>query len=351
MSFRSEYFKDCDLSDPFFDSLKSDYPEFEIWFAKKADDEEKAYVHRDDSSIQAFLYIKGREDEAVGDLPAAPRIKIGTMKICDTSKGKRLGEGAIGIALWKWQQSDLDEIYVTVYPKHGELIEKILKPYGFTHAGKKGQEDVYVKNKKKIDYSDPKKSFPYISHGISRGGYIPIRDEFHDKMFQYSELKNTPQPRSELSVSNGITKAYIATPFKKPDYIAGDLVFIYRKYTGTAFNKSYKSAVTSFCTVTKVIARKERGKTLKDYDEFCNLVGNKTVYSEKELKESYDKNNVYVIEMIYNGYFGTGNNVNYVTLNSEGLWGGYPYDHKLTKDQSIALLEMGGKDVRNIIID
>lgn len=29
------YFKDIDLSDPFFDSLKEDYPGFSEWFEKK----------------------------------------------------------------------------------------------------------------------------------------------------------------------------------------------------------------------------------------------------------------------------------------------------------------------------
>jgi len=349
MSFRLEFFKNCEPNDSFFESLKNDYPGFEAWFQKKSDNQEKAYVHRVDSSIQAFLYVKDYEEEVVGNLPAKPRMKIGTMKICDTSKGKRLGEGAVGIALWRWQQSDLDEIYVTVFPKHEELMG-ILKTYGFAYAGKKGQEDIYLKDKKKIDYSDPKKSFPYISPKFKRGGYIPIKDVFHDKMFQYSELKNVPQTRSELSVSNGITKAYISNG--KPDYVAGDFVFAYRMYTGTEYSKSFKSAVTSFCTVTKVIVVKENGKTRVNFDDFCDMVGNKTVYSEEELEQSYSKPNVCIIEMIYNGYFGAGNNVNLMKLNEKGLWGDdHPYIHKITRDQSIALLNLGGKNVCDIIVD
>lgn len=27
---------ECDINDPFFDSLKEDYPEFEIWYLKKS---------------------------------------------------------------------------------------------------------------------------------------------------------------------------------------------------------------------------------------------------------------------------------------------------------------------------
>ena len=39
-----EYFKDLDLNDGFFDSLKDSYKEFSTWFAQKAKEDEKAYV-------------------------------------------------------------------------------------------------------------------------------------------------------------------------------------------------------------------------------------------------------------------------------------------------------------------
>ncbi|MDR2866230.1 MAG: hypothetical protein LBV13_02355 [Methanomassiliicoccaceae archaeon] len=351
--FNLRCFADCDINDPFFDSLKEDYPDFEKWFRRKADKKEKAYVHlADDSSIQAFLYLKDREEEAVGTLPPEPRMKIGTIKICDTSKRRRLGEGAIGIALWNWQKSGLNEIYVTVFPKHKDIIG-VIETHGFTFCCKKDNgENVYMKDRRKLDHSDPKRSFSFISPDFSRGRYIPINDVFHDKMFQYSELKNTPQLESELPVSNGIAKTYIATPAGKLDYKEGDLAFIYRKYTGTEYKPSFKSVVTSFCTVTNVIVVKESGIEKKNFEDFCNLVGNKTVYSEEELRDSFSKSNVYVVEMLYNGYFGAGNNVNYNKLVEKGLWGkSHPYNQKLTREQSVELLKIGGKDVRNVIID
>ncbi|WP_238178920.1 hypothetical protein [Methylobacterium dankookense] len=39
---RRTFFKNVDLSDPFFDSLKNQYEEFPDWFARKA--EEPVYV-------------------------------------------------------------------------------------------------------------------------------------------------------------------------------------------------------------------------------------------------------------------------------------------------------------------
>ena len=72
------------LSDPFFDSFRTDYPGFDAWFNRKA--EESAYVcTADDRTIVAFLYLKR---EAPGEdysdiLPPfarASRLKIGTFK-------------------------------------------------------------------------------------------------------------------------------------------------------------------------------------------------------------------------------------------------------------------------------
>jgi hypothetical protein len=41
---RIEKFKDVSLADPFFDTLKADYPGFPDWFASKADREAFTFV-------------------------------------------------------------------------------------------------------------------------------------------------------------------------------------------------------------------------------------------------------------------------------------------------------------------
>ena len=102
-------FSNIDLSDHFFDSLKADYVEFPIWFQKKADFGEKALVFEDEEGIGAFVYLKREEAESItlkdkADLPAINRIKIGTFKLSERFRGQRLGEGAIGVALWYWQK-------------------------------------------------------------------------------------------------------------------------------------------------------------------------------------------------------------------------------------------------------
>ena len=113
-------FSEIDLGDSFFDSLKEDYPGsthstgFVDWFSKKAAAGSTALVFDDDEGLGAFVYLKD-ENEVIelvgGSLPAIPRIKIGTLRLAERYRGLRLGEGAIGLALWKWQKTKTQEIY------------------------------------------------------------------------------------------------------------------------------------------------------------------------------------------------------------------------------------------------
>ena len=62
MNMEQHKFSDIQLSDPFFDSLKNDYPGFSDWYAKKAETGSKALIQKNELGLlQAFLYLK-KED-------------------------------------------------------------------------------------------------------------------------------------------------------------------------------------------------------------------------------------------------------------------------------------------------
>lgn len=169
-------------------------------------------------------------------------------------------------------------------------------------------------------------------------------------MFQYSDLKGVTKQDYSLPVSNGITKIYIATPITQLSYSEGDLVFIYRIHTGDGLKK-YKSAVTSYCTVGKVIPIVQNKKIIVPFEKYREIVGNKSVYPDKLITEIFNKErNVYLIELIYNGYFGTGNNINLDSLRQNGLWDDkiHPYDSSLSKEQVQKIFALGNCDVQNI---
>ena len=147
-----------------------------------------------------------------------------------------------------------------------------------------------------------------------------------------------------------MTKVFIATPASRLEYIPGEPVLIYRKHTGES-QRTYKSVITSFCSIIKQTYIKQVGEEIFNYNEFIKIIGNKSVYNEIELKNIYNKSNVVVLELLYNGYFGKGNNINHKTLQQNGWFEGYPYNIRLSIEQFKRILEMGGKNVQDIIIN
>lgn len=347
-------FSQVDLSDSFFDSLKHDYLEFSDWFKKKSIENAQALVFKDEKGIVAFLYLK-EETEKIemkdSFLPAIPRIKIGTLKLDERFRGQRLGEGAIGVALWKWQESLLEEIYVTVFQKH-EVLTTLFSMYGFKKVGENSRgEAVYLKNRESLDYTDAKKSFPFINPYFTKAGILPIEDNYHDKLFPYSELHgNDSKHIEEITAGNGVTKIFIASPFTETSYRVGEPIFIYRKYDGPG--KTYKSVITSFgCVVGKKVI-KNRGREIISLSEYLALVGNKSVFSKTELIDLYNaKKNLVILVLLYNGYFGKGNNVNHHTLSRKGLFETHPYKIEYTKADFESILMLANANVKNIILD
>ena len=360
-SFRK--FAEINLDDQFFDELKSDYPGtqnstgFIEWFRNKAASGSTALVFDDEVGIGAFVYLKDENEpiELVGQtLQAAPRIKIGTLRLAPRYRGQRLGEGAIGLALWKWQQTKKDEIYVTVFEKHDVLIG-LLTRFGFSFVGKNPNgECIFLKSLKTIDYSDPYKSFPFINPGFLKAGYLIVDDYYHDTLFPYSELKNTLQEGVALAVANGLTKIYVGAAYTKPHYGVGEPLLIYRRHTGEG-SKRYKSCITSFCIVSDVIMVKTNNYFHIAFDELLKRIGNKSVFDTQELKRKYDNDrNMVVIEMLYYGFFGEGNNVNMDWLEKNGCWSNnqeYPTSIRLNPNQFKLILAEGNVDVPNVIID
>jgi hypothetical protein len=357
--FHWQKFSAVDLNDCFFDSLKSDYPEFVDWFQKKQKLDQSSLVYNDADGIGAFLYLKRENIDGdnspliVNDevLPDTPRLKIGTLRLAERIRKQRLGEGALGVALWYWRETKCDEIYVTVFDKHTELIN-LFERFGFFNIGKNDRgESVYLKSKRYLDYSDPYKSFPFIANGFDSAGLLPIDDVFHDRLFPYSELAGNNQEIFETTAGNGITKVFLAAPYTPITYRVGMPIFIYRIHTGDG-KKAYKSVVTSYCTISKVDTIKRFGLPKIPLDEYLHMVGNKSVYTSQELTEQYHhKNNLIAIEMVYNGYFGKGHNVIYKDLKENGLFKVYPYNIVYNQNEFVKILEMGDVDVQNTIID
>lgn len=364
--FSHKKLSDISLDDPFFDSLKEDYPPssstdgFVDWFARKARDGASALTFDDDEGIGAFILIKEREKEPLiltaNTLPAVERDKISTFRIAPRYQGQRLGEGALGLVLWEWQERHTPEIYVTVYPHHIELI-RLFERFGFSHVGDTpGGERVYLRNRINIDFTDAYTSFPFIHNNFEYGGYLVIEDKYHDSLFAYSELAHTVQEKVNLHAKNGLTKVYVGNAFSQNHYI-GEPVFIYRKFNrprGSNEKPRYKSCLTSFCVVTDIIQAKLNYQILYPETALLTRIGNKSVFDHQYLSKMYrTSRNVQILEMVYYGYFGAGNNVNMDWLDNNGLWttqNQYPTERHLNQNEFRTILRQGKIDDTNVIV-
>lgn len=79
------------------------------------------------------------------------------------------------------------------------------------------------------------------------------------------------------------------------------------------------------------------------------------LFPVKQPKYDNDKN-MFVVELLYYGYFGEGHNINMDTLENKGYWssshgGVYPALIRLTPGEFKQILREGNINVNNVIID
>jgi Acetyltransferase (GNAT) family len=345
--FKYDYFKNINLSDPFFDSLKEDYKEFEEWFRRKADD--KAYYYEDENGIQAFLYLK-MEDEALTDitppLPKNKRIKIGTLKI--NPHGTRLGERFIKKALDYAVVNNIKELYVTVFEKHKSLIE-LLKKYGFEHVAWKttnnGTESVMLKDLNKFT-GDILKDYPLVSIGNTTPYLLSIYPEYHTRLFPDSILHNESgyDLIKDISHTNSIEKVYICWMDGVLDIKPGDPIVIYRT-TDIPNRAEYRSVATSIC-VLKELKTKDDFDSLDDFLKYCSKY---SVFNQNELTNFFSKKKLYVLRMTYNLALSKRlirkNLIELCGLDRNSYWG----IMRLTEQQFERIIELGGVNESFII--
>lgn len=365
MLFAKAPFSSINIDDPFFDSLKSDYPGsatstgFLAWFHRKAKEGAKAFVAQNETGVYAFIYVKQEAEEIHRQdgtsLPEENRIKIGTFRIAESQQGQRLGEGAVGLVHWIWQTSMLNTMYVTVFEKQIPLIN-LFKKFGFKESGKNlNGELILVKDKWDLDFSDPYKSYPFIKSGNTSFGYLCINDEYHDTMFPYSNLHGKPENLFEKCVSNGISKIYVGNA-SQINHSVGDIVFIYRVNKNRKLQSCFTSCLTSFATVTNIIVAKSRWRNHLSFEDCLKQIRNKSVFDIEELRRQYNAQaNFNIIELLYLGYFGEGNNINNRWLTDQGLWceafgKNYPTEIKLPQESAIHIFNKAAKNPSTILL-
>lgn len=336
-------FADIDLSDPFFDSLKQDYAEFEQWFAKKASD--SAYVfYGDTGAIDGFLYLKN-ENEAVDDvqppLPPARRIKVGTLKI--NPHGTRLGERFLKKIFDHAVTQTADEIYVTVFNKH-EALMALFQRYGFRQRATKttdnGTECVLVKTMADVS-GGVLDRYPLVKIGDNSIYLLSLYPQWHTRLLPDSILNNEDASIvQDVSHTNSIHKAYLAAMRGMENLRAGDVVLIYRTSDG-AGPAHYRSVATSVC----VIEEYRRMHSFSSREEFMKYCSPYSVFEQHELNQFWDSGRYpHVIRFTYNfalpNRVTRGQMIEEIGFDAHGYWGFM----KMASEQFRAVLRAGKLD-------
>ncbi len=299
MDISRKKFKDVDLSNTFFDSLKAEYSEFKEWFHKKGD--EFAYVFESSPGIiDGFLYLKVEDGEVADVTPSlspARRIKVGTFKI--NAHGTKLGERFIKKIFDHAIHEKAQEVYVTAFEDHGPLI-KIFKRYGFIKAATKttinGTESVYVKSMSLL-HDGPVSNYPLVKLGGQDVYLLSLYPKWHTRLLPDSILKNEDADIvQDISHTNSIHKVYLAAMSEVQNMKRGDVILVYRTSDGegAAF---YRSVATSICVVEEYRSINSFGSQ----DEFLKFCRPYSVFSEDELLSFWkSKRYPHIIRFSYN---------------------------------------------------
>ncbi|MBS7435856.1 N-acetyltransferase [Pseudomonas syringae] len=294
-------FCEIDRNDVFFDSLKEDYSEFGVWFAKKSDAGEEAYVfYNSRKRMDGFLYLKMEttsDATITPKLPPGKALKVGTLKI--NAHGTKLGERFIKKIFDHAMSFSASYIYVTVFEKHEGLIN-LMKRYGFKTFAKKittnGIEQVFVR-KLNVVTGDVVKDFPQFETTDKKYYLLAIYPKYHSAFLPDSILNGENHDILEdVSHTNSIHKVYISGISRTKCLEQGDIVAIYRTNDGKG-KAYYRSVVSSLGVVEEV----RQIKSFKNESQFIKYAKPYSIFTIEQLKEYFtSKQKSYIIKFTYN---------------------------------------------------
>ncbi len=282
---KSEFVYNLDIKDPFFNSLKEDYPEFPKWFKKISLQHRKCWVYFNKEGTMGALLIYKTESEDTIDLgsqqplPPKKRLKISTLKVSHV--GYKIGELFIKLSVEYSMISDLSEIYLTHFTKESDLLVDLITEFGFKKVGvNKYGEEVFLKEllpaREELRSIQPlevsKEYWPNFYDGRSVNKFIiPIRPKYHDRLFIEGDRQTLLMEHSSEFITEGntIKKAYLSHS-RISKISPGDILLFYLSID--------KKEITALCVV-------ERAIQVSHKDEIVKLVGKRTVYTIPEIDE------------------------------------------------------------------
>lgn len=266
----------------FFASLKKDYAGFEKWFESCIRKQRPCWVIQQDNSIAGMIIYKDElrsvqddceELDALG-VPGNKVLKLCMFKVDETIRGEKFGEQLLKKAMDYAHRNGYDSTYLTVFPRHAELMKQIAR-FGFMEGKEKNGEKTFYKYSKVIKVEGTLSAFEFHQTfwpcvrktGVAKY-CIPVKPEFHARLFpeaapQFSLALDT----QTQTPGNAIRKVYICNAQTR-QIVAGSILFFYL---------SEQSVITSIGVL-------ESYDEAKDFKRLKELAGVRSVYSDDELE-------------------------------------------------------------------
>ncbi len=351
LSVRKALFGHVNIDCSFFDSFRREYPDFNNWFNRKA--EEPGYVcFAEEDRLLAFLYLKVEDDnEPYADiyprfLPKR-RLKIGTLKV--ELNGFKLGERFLKIVFDNAIKQRVDEIYVTIFQttSEQERLVSLLIDYGFYYHGEKqnsfGNESVFVRDMTpSVNVTRPCLSFPYFAES-NRAFLVPIKPEYHTELLPDSILRTeSPDDFVELQPHrNSIQKVYVSRSYFR-DLAPGDIIVFYR--TGGR----YISVVTTIGIIDSIY------HDIKGENHFVSLCRKRSVFSDDELRKQWQDNRngkPFIVNFLYAYSFPKRPNMDILIRNGviRDVQSGPRGFERISHEQFKTILRLSESDTRIVV--
>lgn len=245
---RTVRLSDLSVHDSFFDSLRSDYKEFNEWFARVSTEGRKAWiVDTGNENIDTLCVYKvessGEHIDDSGSTLPGRFLKLCTFKV--TTHGYRFGERLLYAAFQFALNNGLNYVYVQVSKTGHEQIKKLLNRFGFNEGGSYKNDRTYIKELKpdpvpfiSIDQSTNfrycQRHYPYHLDGCAiRKFLISLDPGTHEHLFPDSKIQNLPLEAHEQGLAkevNAIRKA-IAQNEILEGLRPSDILLFYRQST------------------------------------------------------------------------------------------------------------------------
>ena len=259
---------------PIFESLREDYDTFDRWFRQVSQEGRQAWIIEPDGGDYAGICIWKPNDDQYN--LGGKVMKISTFKVAETHRGRRYGELLLKTAFNELHANRYDNVWLTVFERHEELIT-ILTDFGFRQLLGKTDlgELIYVKN---LKAGQERVTNPFEYHrrygppavDLSLGPIyvIPIQPRYHRRLFP-----DDPHERMLIGgndpYGNAIRKAYLSRGPIHP-LPRGAVILFYRS--------DDQRAVTAIGVV-------EDALRISDPVEIAKFAGQRTVYSFREIEE------------------------------------------------------------------